>query len=315
MRDGRVGQVAVGRPEQRCDLFDRRQRRATSGSAGSAAGSRHLRAQGDAFTTETFTNETVWRRTRSTRSIAARDGAVWAGTLSGGVSRLKDGVFTTYTAADGLASNTVAAVLEAADGTTWFAHTKRSERASSRGWRRYSTADGLPSNDVNTLLRGLRAHTSGSARPRVSRWCVTAVCKPRSRCPCRCARRSWASPRTAAGWLWIATADRVLRVDREGLLRGALARRRARIRRRRRLARHRRRQATPQPDDGFARPHLAVDERRPGDGRSCAVAGRQRARARADRGRVGRRHSRRSERGTPSAFRRGASESRWRSPA
>ena len=45
----------------------------------------------------------------------ARDGAVWAGTLSGGASRLKDGVFTTYTTrSNGLASNTVAAILESA---------------------------------------------------------------------------------------------------------------------------------------------------------------------------------------------------------
>jgi ligand-binding sensor domain-containing protein len=38
----------------------------------------------------------------------ARDGAIWAGTLSGGVSRHKGGAFTNYGVADGLASNTVA---------------------------------------------------------------------------------------------------------------------------------------------------------------------------------------------------------------
>jgi ligand-binding sensor domain-containing protein len=40
-----------------------------------------------------------------------RDGTVWAGTLSGGVSKLKDGKFTNYTIANGLVSNTVASIL------------------------------------------------------------------------------------------------------------------------------------------------------------------------------------------------------------
>jgi len=38
----------------------------------------------------------------------ARDGAVWAGTLSGGASRFKDGVFTNFGTGNGLPSNTVA---------------------------------------------------------------------------------------------------------------------------------------------------------------------------------------------------------------
>ncbi len=50
----------------------------------------------------------------------ARDGTVWAGTLSAGVSRLRDGRFTNFTEADGLASNSVSAILESADGTMWF---------------------------------------------------------------------------------------------------------------------------------------------------------------------------------------------------
>src|SRR6185369_9930632 len=81
-----------------------------------------------------------------------RDAAVWAGTISRGASRLKDGAFTTYTTAEGLASNTVAAVLEAADGAVWFATPNGASVKSTAGWRRYSAADGLPSNDVNTLF-------------------------------------------------------------------------------------------------------------------------------------------------------------------
>src|SRR6476620_1030552 len=39
--------------------------------------------------------------------LAARDGSLWIGTYGGGVTRLKDGTFTTYTTRDGLAHDVV----------------------------------------------------------------------------------------------------------------------------------------------------------------------------------------------------------------
>src|SRR6266853_3763764 len=51
----------------------------------------------------------------------SRDGSVWAGTLNRGVSKFKDGHFTTYTTTNGLASNTVSSILETRDGAMWFA--------------------------------------------------------------------------------------------------------------------------------------------------------------------------------------------------
>jgi len=77
---------------------------------------------------------------------------VWAGTLTSGVSKFKDGKFVTYTTADGLASNTVSAILDTRDGTVWFA-TPNGLSALSRGhWTTYATEDGLPSNSVNCLF-------------------------------------------------------------------------------------------------------------------------------------------------------------------
>ena len=82
-----------------------------------------------------------------------RDGTVWAGTLSSGVSQLREGRFTTFTVADGLLSNTVASILEASDGSMWFA-TPRGVSVLDRGrWRGYTVDDGLPSNDVHCLMQ------------------------------------------------------------------------------------------------------------------------------------------------------------------
>jgi signal transduction histidine kinase/ligand-binding sensor domain-containing protein len=183
-----------------------------------------VRGPGDAsgtFTTETFTQRNGLAQDQVFAVHRTRDGAVWAGTISRGASRLKDGAFTTYTTKDGLASNTVAAVLETADGAVWFATPNGASVQTAAGWRRYSTADGLPSNDVNTLFEdsartlwigtaaGLAVMHDGKmqslkAVPALLRASVLGIAEDR------------------AGSLWIAATDHVLRVDREKLLRGTL---------------------------------------------------------------------------------------------
>jgi len=80
------------------------------------------------------------------------DGAVWAGTLTGGVSRLKGGKFHTYRSDDGLASNTVSASLESRDGTMWFATPSGLSSLANGHWSTYTTRDGLASNNINCLL-------------------------------------------------------------------------------------------------------------------------------------------------------------------
>jgi ligand-binding sensor domain-containing protein len=80
-----------------------------------------------------------------------RDGTVWAGTLSGGVSRLKDGRFMTFTSDDGLASNTVTSILESMDGTMWFATPNGLSEFTNGRWRNFSAENGLPSQNVNCL--------------------------------------------------------------------------------------------------------------------------------------------------------------------
>jgi hypothetical protein len=98
----------------------------------------------------------------------------------------------------------------------WFGTPNGVSLLSRGGWRR-ATIDGLPSNDVNTIVED----TAGNV------WIGTAA-------DCRCSRRPVqrglalpSLPRIdrrpggrRPGWLWIATADRVARVNREQLVRG-----------------------------------------------------------------------------------------------
>src|SRR5262249_14467093 len=86
----------------------------------------------------------------------SRDGAVWAGTLSGGVSRFAAGKFTTYSVANGLGSNTDASILETSDCTMWFATPAGLRSFSRNQWRAYTVKDGLPSDNVNCFVEDSR---------------------------------------------------------------------------------------------------------------------------------------------------------------
>jgi signal transduction histidine kinase/ligand-binding sensor domain-containing protein len=181
-----------------------------------------VRGQGDSIARDTFTQADGLAQNNVSVVHRARDGAIWAGTLSGGVSRFRNGVFTTYTTADGLASNTVAAILEAADGTMWFATPNGLSAQSNREWHRYSTNDGLPSNDVNTLFED-----SGRQL-----WIGTAAglalfqggrLQPPLKLPPLVGTSVLGFAEDRAGYLWISAADRVLRVNRERLARGSIA--------------------------------------------------------------------------------------------
>jgi signal transduction histidine kinase/ligand-binding sensor domain-containing protein len=178
----------------------------------------HLRATGRSFEAVTYTREAGLAQDSVYAVHQARDGAVWAGTISGGVSRLSGGRFTTYTTADGLASNTVTSILETADATMWFATPNGLSALAGGRWRVYGPRDGLPSAAVNCLFEdsagvlwigtthGLAFHRDG--RVEVARGAavlgepILGIVEDRH------------------GALWLASASRVVRATRDVILRG-----------------------------------------------------------------------------------------------
>jgi signal transduction histidine kinase/sugar lactone lactonase YvrE len=146
----------------------------------------------------------------------ARDGSVWAGTLSGGVSHFKDGVFHNVTVADGLPSNTIAAILDSAAGDIWLGTPNGLSTRSNGRWRVLRIADGLPSNDVNALMEDASGAiwvgtASGLAVVRDGRAQSLAAAHPRLHTPIL------GLAEDASGWFWIATTDGVYRVVRRAL--------------------------------------------------------------------------------------------------
>ena len=143
-------------------------------------------------------------------------GTVWAGTINGGVSRLKDGQILNFTTAAGLSSNTVYSILESRDGAVWVATPNGLNSWLAGVWKTYSAKDGLPSDNVNCLLEdsagvlwvgtsnGLASLTSGGVRDLIE-------------APDALHKQIFGLAEDKDGWLWVATSNRVLRVRLKGL--------------------------------------------------------------------------------------------------
>lgn len=181
----------------------------------------HIVFRGGAFTSQTYTQRDGLAQNSVYSVHRARDGTIWAGTLSGGVSKLSEGRFTTYTIAHGLASNTVVSILESSDGAMWFATPGGLSVLSEGRWQAYTMRDGLPSQNINCLLEdstgvlwigtvaGLALYDSGQVRA------PTAI-------PQQLQEQILGIAEDQKGSLWVATTYHVLRVNREKLLRGIL---------------------------------------------------------------------------------------------
>ena len=181
-----------------------------------------LVAQGGSFAARTWTKSDGLAQDSVYSVYRSRDGAVWSGTLSAGVSVLRNGRFTTYTPSDGLASSTVASIFEDSGGTMWFA-TPGGLSSFSRGrWTSYTARDGLPSVNINCVLQDstgvLWVGTASGLAFRDNRGSFQAP----ARVPAELTGQILGSAEDRYGWFWIATSNHVLRVNREHLRQGSL---------------------------------------------------------------------------------------------
>jgi ligand-binding sensor domain-containing protein/signal transduction histidine kinase len=175
----------------------------------------HLTFKDGSYKTETYTGAQGLAQNSVYAVNQNRDGSVWAGTLSGGVSQFSRGKFTTYTTSNGLASNSINAILESADETMWFATPDGLSALSNGRWQTLDTQHGLPSNRVNCLFEdaagllwvgtddGLAFFDSG-------RFQTPTV-------PASLHEQILGLVADGSGALWIATTNHVLRVTRDNL--------------------------------------------------------------------------------------------------
>jgi signal transduction histidine kinase/ligand-binding sensor domain-containing protein len=175
-----------------------------------------MRYNGESWVHRTFTQRDGLAQNSVYSVHQSPDGTVWAGTVSGGVSRLKDGLWKTFTVTDGLAADMLTAIEDGTDGAMWFGTSGGLSELAQGAWRTYTTRDGLPADNVTSLLGasdgtlwvgtsgGLALLSSGhvtssNAWPQVLREPIFGMAEDQG------------------GALWIATSNHVLRARRAGL--------------------------------------------------------------------------------------------------
>jgi signal transduction histidine kinase/ligand-binding sensor domain-containing protein len=180
-----------------------------------------LRLDADSITAQTYTQANGLAQDSVYSVYVTRDGTVWAGTLSAGVSMLRDGKFTNFTTANGLASNTVASILESSGGTMWFATPGGLSALSKGRWQTYESPNGLPSDNVDCLFEDSSGLLWAGTESGLAYLNSGKFQKPVG-LPAPLQGQIFGLAEDKYGWLWIATSDHILRINRDKLWKGAL---------------------------------------------------------------------------------------------
>lgn len=178
-----------------------------------------LTETGTGFAARTYTVHDGLAENTVYSVMRARDGTIWAGTVSAGISRLKDGVFTNYSIAQGLPSNAVNAIAEQADGTIWAATPDGPAFFAHGAWKPFPDTDQLPSTDVLSLFEDSgkvlwMSTSSGLAFLNSGRLEVP------QNIPGALRNQILGIAEDGSGHMWIVTPGQVLRVSRSILLSG-----------------------------------------------------------------------------------------------
>jgi signal transduction histidine kinase/ligand-binding sensor domain-containing protein len=180
-----------------------------------------LRFRNGAIASQSYTEADGLAQNSAYTVYESRDGSVWTGTLNGGVSKFKDGHFTTYTTTNGLASNTVTSILETHDDAMWFATPSGLSSFSNGQWRTYTTTEGLPSPEVNCLFED-SSGTLWSGTSAGLAFLASEHFQIPHESPDVLREPTVGMAEDKSGRFWIATSDHVVRVPRDKLLSGVV---------------------------------------------------------------------------------------------
>src|SRR6266403_4280607 len=88
----------------------------------------------------------------------ARDGSLWIGFGSGGISQLRNGRLKNYSHADGVPTGGILSVVEDANGSIWAGGQYGLSKLESSGWRQVGTELGYPAPGAQALFVDRRGH-------------------------------------------------------------------------------------------------------------------------------------------------------------
>ncbi len=175
-----------------------------------------FRLSGGELQTSTYTRRNRVAENAVYSIYRAPDGAVWAGTLDEGLSRLRGGSWHTFTTQDGLPSNTISVIAGNASGEIFVGTPNGLAELRNNRWVTYAAHDGLPPGAIESLflddagtlwigtVRGISFLRSGTVHVPVS--------APEA------LYEEILGMAESDGWLWITTDNHVLRVRCSSLL-------------------------------------------------------------------------------------------------
>lgn len=114
------------------------------------------RFDGARIVTFTMSDTPELRSDHITALVEDARGALWIATHGGGVARLREGNFTSFTVRQGLSSDVVNCLAADADGAVWIGTVFGLNRWQGDRLTVFSAADGLPNEDVTALACDLR---------------------------------------------------------------------------------------------------------------------------------------------------------------
>jgi len=181
----------------------------------------HVQYQNGQMTTRTYTTADGLAQNSVYTVYVGSDGAVWVGTLTGGVSRFKDGQFVTYNTANGLASNSVQAILQTHDGAMWFVTSAGLSSLSNGKWRTFAEPEDLTFADMFCLFEDASGTLWVGTSEGLAFFSSDRFNSPR-RAPGPLREEIFGITEDRNQWLWIATSKHILRVRPDPLRNGTL---------------------------------------------------------------------------------------------
>jgi signal transduction histidine kinase len=221
MKEGQVGHVSV-------DGLGHDVVYSISGGGGEVCVGRQqggltvLTEEGDSFTARTYTEADGLAQNSVYSVYRDRDGTIWAGTVSAGVSRLKGGKFTNFSDANGLPSNAVNSIVKGFDGATWLATPSGLVSFANGHWSKYTARDGLPSSMVRTIFEDT-THVLWLATSGGLAFLSSGQIQVPERLPEALREQIFGVAEDGTGSLWFTTSDHILRVNKDRLLSGTLS--------------------------------------------------------------------------------------------
>jgi ligand-binding sensor domain-containing protein/signal transduction histidine kinase len=180
-----------------------------------------LTGHDDSFSGRTYTHADGLAQDSVYSVHRSRDGTVWAGTVSAGVSRLADGRFTNFSEANGLSSNTVNSIAEGFDGTIWLATPGGLNSFADGHWTNRSAQDGLPASNVRTIFEDSK-HVLWIATSGGLAFLSSGHIRVPQKLPEGLREQIYGIAEDGMGSLWFTTSDHVFQVNRDRLLKGSL---------------------------------------------------------------------------------------------